>query len=164
MSIKIISSVTLALFMAIGPVYAGASQTDPMTEAAAAWKEGKFDQAEEAFKRAIAADPEASLPYARLAAFYLSRQRAGDAIAQYQEAITRDPKNARLFVGIAVAYLHEQAYGMARAMVDQAVKLDPALANAKKLRDYVDAKERLLAKAHVAGQPGVDHKALDKNR
>ena len=65
----------------------------------------------------------------------------------------RDPGNARLFLGIAVAYLHQQAYGMAKAMVEQALKLDPNLANAKKLGEYVDAKQQLVAKAHTPQNP-----------
>ena len=125
-----------------------------------AWQAGQFDRAEAGFKEAVAADPQSSLAHARLASFYLTRQRTEEAISEFQEAITQDPENARLFVGLAIAYLHRQSYGMAQAMVQRALELDPDLANAKKLDQYMTARRKLLAGApgrgtRTAGAPAA---------
>lgn len=143
-----ISSLLLTMFLLASPVYAAPTTGELLTQANTAWKAGRFDQAEDAFKQAVALAPESSEPYARLGAFYLSRHRAGEAIGQFQDAITHDPQNAKLFVGLAIAYLHQQSYGMAQEMVARALELNPKLANARKLGEYVTAKQQLLAKVH----------------
>ena len=150
---KKITWVIPAMLLMVAPVSAAPGVAEHLAEARTAWQAGHFDQAENAFKQAIAADPESSDAHARLAAFYLSRQRAGDAIAEFQDAIINDPENAQLFVGLAIAYLHQQSYGMAQAMVSRALELNPALSNARKLSEYVDAKQRLVSEAHGGEQP-----------
>lgn len=129
---------------------AGDKAADLLKQAGALWQAGKLDEAEQTYKRAVTVNPDSPIAHARLAAFYLSQRRARDAIPQYQEAITLKPRDPRLFVGIAIAYLHQQSYGMAQAMVDRALELDPSLNNARKLGEYVRARQQLVAKAHQA--------------
>lgn len=148
-----ITLVVLALLLMATPVFAAPAVGELLAQARTAWQAGHFDQAEEAFRQAIAADPDSSDAHARLASFYLSRQRSGDAIAEYQDAIINDPENAKLFVGLAIAYLHQQSYGMAQAMVARALELNPGLANARKLSEYVEAKQRLISEAHGGEHP-----------
>ncbi len=141
---------SLILLTSAAGALAAKDAGDPVSRAGRLWQQGRFEQAEQAFKAALAAEPSSARIHARLAAFYLSRQRADDAIAHYQEAILLEPKNPKLFVGIAIAYLHKQHYGMAQAMVERALELDPSLANAQKLGEYVRARKRMLARAHAA--------------
>lgn len=123
-----------------------------LQQAAAAWKAKKYDEAEQAYRKAVAAEPESVKAHERLAAFYLSRQRAAEAVPEYQAAIMADPENPRLFLGLSIAYLHQHSYGMAKAMADRALELDPSLKNVAKLQQYIDAKQKVLARAHAAGK------------
>lgn len=145
---NVFSVILLAGSLLAGSALADSVAADALAQAESAWKTGRFEQAENAFKQALEQYPGASDVHARLAAFYLSRHRVRDAIEQYQQAITLSPENPRLFVGLAIAYLHQQSYSMARAMVGRALELDPDLANARKLSDYVEAKQRLVTEAH----------------
>ncbi len=123
-----------------------------LQQADAAWKAGDYAAAESAYRQAIPLERDSARAHARLASFYLLRDRPREAVAEYQEAILRDPEDARLFVAIAVAYLHQRSYSMAQAMVQRALELDPGLANARKLQQYVEAKRRASAGAS-AGAP-----------
>lgn len=147
------SVIFLLALIAIAPAFAAQDAAGPSGQTQNVSKEIQPDQTEMRLKQAIAADPEVADGYRHLALFYLSRQRAGEAVEQFQEAIIRDPEDARLFVGIAIAYLHQQSYGMAQAMVSRALELNPKLANARKLSEYVDAKQRLVSEAHGGEQP-----------
>gem|GEM_PF-3964295 len=131
-----------------------AGQTGPARQAGPGQKAERSAQTEATLEQAIAADPGSSLAHARLAVFYLTRERTDDAIAEFQEAITHDPENAKLFVGLAIAYLHRRSYSMAQAMVERALELDPKLANARKLGEYIDARQLMLAKVHAGGRSG----------
>lgn len=117
-----------------------ANTTELISSGNSLWSEGKLDEAEAAFKQALQADPESSKANERLASLYLTQNKTGEAIAAYQDAIILDPENAGLFVGIAIAYLHKKYYQMAESMVNHAIELDPELQNAKKLKQYIDAK------------------------
>jgi Tfp pilus assembly protein PilF len=119
-----------------------------------AWSEQKMDQAEQSFRKALELDPDSSLSHAHLASLLQTMNRGPEAIEEYQTAITLDAENPQLYVALAVVYLHQQSYSMAQAMANEALRLDPELANAKKLLEYVDAKEEVLeraAKAEISG-------------
>jgi tetratricopeptide (TPR) repeat protein len=137
----------ICLFLPLSAV-AGDRLQEVLEHAGAAWKEGRYQEAEKGYKEAIELEGDASRAHARLAAFYLYRQRPDEAIAEYQEAIIRDPENPRLFVAMAIAYMHKQAYGMAQTMVQRALELDPGLANAQKLKAYVTAKQQAMNAIH----------------
>jgi len=113
------------------------------------WSEGKITEAESQFKDILKKSPNSSIAHSRLAGLYLTQNRSGDAINEYQNAIMNDPENAGLFIGISIAYLHNQRYSMAQSMVEQALKIDPSLANAQKLKKYIDAKNDVLAKTTI---------------
>lgn len=112
-----------------------------ITEGNTLWSQGKLDEAEEQFLKALKIDPESSLAHTRLANFYLTQNKIPEAIEEFQNAITSDPENASLFVGIAIAYLHQKYYQMAESMVNHAIQLNPELENAQKLKTYIDAKK-----------------------
>jgi cytochrome c-type biogenesis protein CcmH/NrfG len=99
---------------------------------------------ERTLKEQIASNPKDADARARLAGFYLSSDRSGQAIESYQDAITLRPEDPRLFLGLAIAYLHAGHHSMARAMTEQALSLDPHLTNAAKLREYIDRKQTAM--------------------
>lgn len=80
----------------------------------------------------------------RLAGFLMSQNRTGESIPFFQEAITLTPDNPKLFASLSVAYLHQAEYGMAKAMADEALRLSPEMAQAKKLNEYIEAKQNII--------------------
>lgn len=110
------------------------------------WSQGKLSEAESAFKNALSEAPDSSAAHQRLASLYLTMNKTKEAISEYQNAITLDSENPDLFIGIAIAYLHSRYYNMAQAMVMQAIELNPELAQAQKLKTYIDAKKDTLDK------------------
>ena len=146
------------LLSALGalPAHAGDGAQALIDQGNRLWSENRIEQAEARFKEAIAEAPEDARAHARLAALYLTQNRPAEAISAYQEAITHDPENPRLFMGLSIAYLHQQAYGMAAAMAKEALRLDPQMANARKMREYIAAKQAALA-ATAGGTRPADH-------
>jgi len=132
---KLIHVLFLAVLL-VAP--AGAADVESLVEAGNNyWSEGNLEQAESNFREAIALDPGAALPHARLAGLLLSQHRNDEARKEYQNAIMNDPKDPNLFLALAIVYLHEKSYSNAQAMVDIALELDPELENAVKLQQYV---------------------------
>ena len=132
---KLIHVLFLAVLL-VAP--AGAADVESLIKAGDTfWAEGKQQQAESSFREAIALDPGAALPHARLAGLLLSQHRNDEARKEYQKAIMNDPEDPNLFLALAIVYLHEKSYSNAQAMVDIALELDPELENAVKLQQYV---------------------------
>ena len=157
---------TILIFLFIIPaVHASsiqATQSDEVTlllqQGNKAWSEQNMVQAEKDFRKAIELDPESAQAHAVLAGLLQTINRGPEAIEEYQTAITLDPENPRLYVALAISYLHQQSYGMAQAVTKEALRLDPEMANAKKLMQYIDAKEDILdraAKVDISGQAAV---------
>lgn len=119
------------------------------------WSQGKFTEAETEFKKALEINPESSTAHARLANLYLTQNKTPEAVKEFQNAINDDPENAKLFIGLAIAYLHQQYYQMAETMVIQAIEIDPEMANAKKLKDYIDAKKERISQQQSASAPAA---------
>jgi len=111
------------------------------------WSQGKLTEAETQFKKAIEINPESSQAHARLANLYLTQNKTLKAVEEFQNAITNDSEDAHLFIGLSIAYLHQKRYAMAEAVAKQAIELNPELANAKKLMQYIDAKNEKLSMA-----------------
>ncbi len=132
-------------FMLLSLQVQAATSDDYVSKGDLLWQQKKFADAELQFKKAIALTPDSSQAHARLAGLYLIQNKTSEAINEYQNAIMEDPQNARLFIGIAIAYLHGQQYEMAQVMVARALELQPDMANAQKLRTYIDAKRQKLA-------------------
>ena len=116
------------------------------------WSQGKLMEAEAEFKKAIKINPNSSVAHARIANLYLTQNKSAEAVKEFQSAIINDPENARLFIGLAITYLHQQHFQMAEAMVNQAIQIDPELANAQKLKTYMDAKKETISQT-VATAP-----------
>jgi len=112
-----------------------------------AWSEQNMEQAEKHFRKAIQINPDSSQAHAVLAGLLQTMNRGREAIDEYQTAITLDPENPRLYVALSISYLHQQRYGMAQAVANEALRLDPEMANAKKLVEYIGAKEEVLKSA-----------------
>jgi Tfp pilus assembly protein PilF len=114
-----------------------------------------MDQAEKDFRKAIELDPDSAQAHAVLAGLLQTMNRGTEAIDEFQTAITLDPENPRLYVALSISYLHQQRYGMAQAVANEALRLDPEMANAKKLVEYIEAKEEVLKRAtsvNISGQ------------
>ncbi len=92
-------------------------------------------------------NPDGKNAYRALANLYLANNKTRKAIGAYQEAINHDSTNAKLFAGLSIAYLHQSKYSMAKAMADQAIKLDPNMKHAMKIKEYIIAKEEVIAQA-----------------
>jgi Tfp pilus assembly protein PilF len=112
-----------------------------------AWSEQNMEQAEKDFRKAIELDPDSAQAHAVLAGLLQTMNRGMEAIDEYQTAITLDPENPRLYVALSISYLHQQRYAMAQAVANEALRLDPEMANAKKLVEYIEAKEEVLKRA-----------------
>lgn len=119
--------------------------TELIVEGNTLWSQGKLNEAEQQFTRALNMEPDSGLVHARLANLYLTQNKTDKAVKAFQSAITNDPENARLFLGIAIAYLHQSYYQMAESMVNHAIQLDPELENGQKLKAYIDAKKERMS-------------------
>ena len=128
------------------------------------WAEKKFEEAETAYRDAAKIDEESSGPYRRLAALYMAQNQTRDAIDAYQDAIIRDSEDATLFIGIALAYLHEQSFTKANLMTQRALQLDPELVQAKKLEEYINAKQEQVAQQAESPAASAPHPMPDGNK
>ncbi len=140
---KIIISTLTCLF------FATALQASPLDDLIKSgntfWSQGKLTEAKSEFQKAIDLNPDSSVAHERMANLLLTQNKSVEASKEYQNAIVNDPENAKLFIGLAITYLHQKYYQMAEAMVNQAIEIDPELANAKKLKTYIDAKKERIA-------------------
>jgi tetratricopeptide (TPR) repeat protein len=76
---------------------------------------GKFDEAEQAFKRYIAVRPEKPNPHDSYAEFLLNRGRYADSITQYQLALKALPTFVSAHAGIGHNHVFQGDYAKARA-------------------------------------------------
>lgn len=131
----------LICFTLIGILLTTASRAaepaDPVEEGNQLWSEGKLQQAETRFRKAIEHEPDSALPHARLAGLLLSQHRNAEARKEYQYAIMKDPENPQLFLALAIVYLHEKSYSNAQAMLNVAMELAPEKENVHKLQEYL---------------------------
>ncbi|MBC8210398.1 MAG: tetratricopeptide repeat protein [Gammaproteobacteria bacterium] len=143
---KIYYSILVSLF--IGASVQAAESVDFIYNGNLFWSKGDLIEAETAFKKALEQNADSSIAHERLANLYLTQNKTGEAIEQYQEAIILDAENAHLYIGLSIAYLHKKYYQMAEAMANQAITLNPDLAHAQKLKAYIDAKNEQLSLAN----------------
>lgn len=102
------------------------------------------------FLQQIKDSPNDKAAYANLANLYLIHNKTAKAIKAYQDAIIHDGENPKLFAALSIAYLHQSRYAMAKAMADQAVLISPDMAHAKKIQQYIAAKEEAIAQASAS--------------
>ncbi|MFK5987051.1 MAG: hypothetical protein QM479_16710 [Pseudomonadota bacterium] len=124
------------------------------------WSEKQKKSAEYEAKmlKAINDEPENKKNYANLANMYLANNKTLKAIGAYQDAINHDPDNPKLFAALSIAYLHQSKYSMAKVMAEQAIKLDPEMKHAKKIKEYILAKEEVIAQTSKQSPQPVDLK------
>ena len=139
----------LLLFACLAAGPAVAETADELVEKGNAhWLNNELALAEAEYRKAVAADPESVPAHTQLASLYLAQNKTQQAVEAYQAAIMLNPSNASLFVGICLSYLHQGEFSRAHAMCSQALRIDPELANARELKEYIDAKA-----AAVYGNP-----------
>ena len=108
------------------------------------WAENKPDEAEAEFRKAIKMNPKSSEAHARLAGLLLTQNKTSEAIPVYQDAISLNPNNPKLFASLSIAYLHQSQFSMAKSMADEALRLAPEMKQAKKLNEYIEAKQEVM--------------------
>ncbi len=140
-----IKPLVLALLCATSMVIAGENPPSLVDQGNLELSKHHVEKAEALFKQAIASDPKSARAYARLGALYLTTNRSRAAIEPLQQAIMLDPDNPKLFMLMSIAYIHQAHYSMADAMAKEAQRLDPDMKNARKMREYIKAKQAALA-------------------
>ncbi len=89
---------------------------------------GRFDEAEAAYKRGIAAQPGLWPSYKSLAQFYWHRSRYTEAEALYRQALALDPSNEWLANNLGALYFSVGRYTDARAMFERSLATRPTYA------------------------------------
>jgi Tfp pilus assembly protein PilF len=90
------------------------------------WEQGKFPEAETAFKKAAELDPENIMPNMELGRLYWEQGKFPEAEALFRKAIKLDPKNNKLFIELGELYHNEGKFLMAENQLSKAIKLNPA--------------------------------------
>ena len=116
------------------------------------WSDQQKGAAEQeaVYLKQIQDNPDDKAAYALLANLYLIHNKTAKAIPAYQEAIIHDGENPKLFAALSIAYLHQSKFSMAKAMAGQAIQISPDMEGAKKIQQYIDAKEEAIAQASAA--------------
>ena len=113
-------------------------------------KEPGAAKLEAKFLQQIKDSPDDKAAYANLANLYLIHNKTAKAIKAYQDAIIHDGENPKLFAALSIAYLHQSKYAMAKAMADQAISISPDMEHAKKIQEYIAAKQEAIAQASAS--------------
>ncbi len=82
-------------------------------------------EAEQVYRRGIAARPHYWAGYAWLGGFYTRQARYEEAAGEYREAIEQAPGNATLYYGLGGVYIFQGKYGDAVDVLKKAVELQP---------------------------------------
>jgi len=101
-------------------------------------KAGKYDEAEAAYKEAIAKSPSIPQLHHNLAIVYAQKKDFPAAEAEYQKAMEVDPNYTEAFLGLANLYLASNQLPKAQEMAQKAVAAHPDDAKAQFLLGYVD--------------------------
>ncbi len=91
---------------------------------------GRLDDAAEAFRSAVEADPETSAARRNLALVLMRQGDAGGAIEELKAAEEADPENVWVHVDLGNAYLGKRLGEQAVLSLRRAVELDPTLTSA----------------------------------
>jgi serine/threonine protein kinase/lipoprotein NlpI len=89
------------------------------------WEQGKKEEAVQAFKQAIAMEPNTVSAHSNLAAVYAEQGQYEDALAELQTALRIDPEYAKAYNNLGVIYHQQHKYTEALAAFQKAVILDP---------------------------------------
>ncbi len=126
-------------------------------------KQGKMDEAIEAFKNAVGADSIDPVPRLNLAYACDQQGRTEEAIATYQDAIQLDPRNLLAHNNLGVLYDKLGKYDEALAAFQGALEIDPSdtntlqnLENAKKSKGVIEEREAQFAELRSAVEAKPD--------
>jgi tetratricopeptide (TPR) repeat protein len=127
-------AVALALFSAVG--CSKLKARDQLNKGVGAYKNAKYEEAIERFKKAVALDPTLTNARLYLATAYAQQyipgadtpdnnRNAEQAIEEYQKVLQADPKNINSVKGIAFLYLQMKKFDQAKEYYKKAVDIDP---------------------------------------
>lgn len=105
--------------------------TGAMQLAILAETQGKDDEAEQQYKRAIRLDPAAYVAYMDYALFLARHNRPMDALQQMLHCTRVAPQNPEAFYRLGLILAEVQQFGYALSAFDKALKLDPLLHRAR---------------------------------
>jgi tetratricopeptide (TPR) repeat protein len=105
---------------------------DPYIRAESAWALGRHNDANEAFKRAVAAHPKNAAYRVRWGRLLLERFNKTDSADLFREALIMDEKNADAVLGLALV-ASDGFESKAVEMAEKAASLNPKLAEAHEL-------------------------------
>jgi Flp pilus assembly protein TadD len=98
-----------------------------LAEAEAAFRDGKFEEAEAMLRDVVASEPENPAACHMLGLIALGRGRHADALAEFSRAIAANPRFARAHVSLALAQVAIGDRTAAEASYRQAIALNPKL-------------------------------------
>ncbi|MEW6027463.1 MAG: tetratricopeptide repeat protein [Planctomycetota bacterium] len=109
------------------------------------FKQGKLDQAIEAYMQVIDLNPQNAEAYYRRGNAYLEQKNTALALADYDESIKITPRNAPAYAGRGLVYLYLNDHAKCDANLWEAVKIDPTydaaylhLGNFRMMRGEID--------------------------
>ena len=95
-----------------------------------ALSEGRFEDAVEAFREMVAADPQEPIAHMDLGTALLQLGDVNGALAKYRESLRLSPGNPRLHYNLGLVYTLQKSYLKALEHYQNAVELDPEFENA----------------------------------
>jgi tetratricopeptide (TPR) repeat protein len=117
-------------------------------------REGKIEEAEAMFRRAIRLDPGFADAHGNLGVAMGQLRRLPEAEAAFRVAIRLDPSVVTMYVNLATCLLQQGRHGECETWARQAIQLDPGIAEAHRLlgcsleaRNKLDPAEAALAEA-----------------
>jgi tetratricopeptide (TPR) repeat protein len=100
-------------------------------------QQGRYQEAIDAYKKAVTIDPKNARPCADMGFAYVQLERYPEAIAAYRQAITIEPNSAEAYCGIGFAYDRQQRYPEAIAAYEEYLRLQPIGATADLARQAI---------------------------
>jgi eukaryotic-like serine/threonine-protein kinase len=87
---------------------------------------GRTPEAEETYKKAVAARPQYAVEYSRLGNFYAHQTRYADAAREYELASSLAPRNPRTWSTLGGIYLYGGEYEKAIETIQRGIRLRPS--------------------------------------
>ena len=155
------------LLMGVGTLHAESKESKEAMkfnqEGAELVKQGRMDEAIQAFQNAIAEDSSDPVPRLNLAYAYDQQGKKEQAVAMYQEAIQLDPRNLLAYNNLGVLYDKLGKYEEAMTAFQSALEIDPSdantlqnLENAKKSKGVIEEREAQFAELRSAVEAKPD--------
>jgi tetratricopeptide (TPR) repeat protein len=119
------------------------------------YDQGRYPQAEEEFRQAIAANPQEAHPRAMLGLCLVQRERFAEAEAEVEQAIHLAPDLAWAHYARAHVLFHRNDYRKARQAIQEAIRLDPGEVENHSLLSSIELAERKWNEALAAAEKGL---------